>query len=113
PALIRVLIHIGAAKREGRYLVEEEVQAMVAVDHDGDVGLVLLEPGLGRLIAVDEALPVRLLREAVGDGIAHCRDMRNGDASDDLSHSSNPRSSIAPLPALRPRRAACPGAPVW
>ena len=49
---------------------------MVVVDDDGDVGLVFREPVLRRLVAVEEALPVRRLRLAVGDGIAYRRALK-------------------------------------
>ena len=57
---------IGAAEREGRHEFGGERRRVVVVDEDDDVGDVLLRPGLRPLVAVEQRLPVRLLRSCRG-----------------------------------------------
>ena len=39
PALVLAAVFVGGADREGRQLVEEEIEPVVVVEHHGDVGL--------------------------------------------------------------------------
>ena len=54
PAFVGVAILGGRADREGRHLVEEEIQSVIVVDDDRDVGLDGLEPGAHRAIGLEE-----------------------------------------------------------
>ena len=91
PALVGVGVLRRGADREGRHLVEEEIQAMIVVDHDGDIGPHPLEPGAHRRVAVEKRLPVRLILHLPRDRIADGRDMRAGNSADDGGHGSAPR----------------------
>ena len=86
PALVLVLVFERGADGEGRHLVEEEVEAVVVVEDDRDVGLLLGEPFVDRRIALEERLPVRVLELLLGDGVADGGNVRGGQASDDARH---------------------------
>jgi hypothetical protein len=92
PSLVGVVVSVGAAQREGGHLVEEEVQAVIVVDDDGDVGLVVPQPCFGGLVTVEEPFPVRFLCQPVGNGVAHGWYVRAGDAAADPSQSSTLRA---------------------
>src|SRR5690606_19468935 len=93
--------------------VEEEVQAVVVVDNDDQVRVLLLQPFLRRHVTVEETLPVRFLLQIVGNGVADCRDVRAGDAAENFSHSSNLHVVQVVLPVPGPSPAAWPGTPWW
>ena len=86
PAFVLVLVFERRADGEGRHLVEEEVEAVVVVEHDRDVGLLLGQPLVDRRIAFEERLPVRVLELLLGVGGADGGNVRGGQASDDASH---------------------------
>ena len=79
PAFVGVAVLGRRADRERRHLVEEEVQAVIVVDHHGDVGLHLGEPLAHGRVAVEERLPVRVVlrvrarSRSRSPGCARCR----------------------------------------
>ncbi|MNT16211.1 hypothetical protein D3C72_1513010 [compost metagenome] len=75
PAFVGVVVLRGGADGEGRQLVEEEVQAVVVVDHDRHVWLHLVQPLLHRRETVKERLPVRVLLQVLRDGAADGRNV--------------------------------------
>ena len=77
---------VADAEREVRVVIEEERGDVVVVDEEQDVGLLLGQPLLHRLVAGEDGRPhrvlllVRIEREADGGGV------RGGDAADDRGH---------------------------
>src|SRR5690606_22714616 len=102
PALVLVPVFGGAADREGRHLVEEEVEPVVVVDHHRDVGPLALEEAVDGLETVEERLPVRLLLHAPRDRGADSRHVAGEDTAHDDTHvtsllSLTPRAKSADL----------------
>ena len=93
PALVLVAIFVRGADREGRQLVEEEVQAMIVGEHDRHVRLLAREPAMHMVEAAEERLPVRVVLLAVGDRLADRGHMRRADAADDSRHDYLPAAA--------------------
>ena len=83
PAFVRVAVFARGADREGRQLVEEEVEAVVVVEHHGDVRLLAREPAVHAVEAVEERLPVGIVLLALGDRLADRGNVGRADAADD------------------------------
>ena len=83
------------AQHEGRVVVEEERRHVVVVDQEQHVRLLLLQPGLDRLIGFEDRLPDRVFlllavqREADGGGVG------SGDHAHDTGHGVPPASDVA------------------
>src|SRR5690606_11169515 len=83
------VIFLAHAQREVRVVVEEERGDVVVEDVKQNVGLVLCQPVLNGLVALEDRLPDRILmllrveRETDGGG------MRGGDPTDDPGHCLN------------------------
>jgi hypothetical protein len=86
PALVLVAVLERGTDGECRHLVEEEVEPVVVVDDDCDVRLVLLQPLAHRRIAVEERLPVGVVEQLAGDGVADRGDVGGSDAAYDPGH---------------------------
>src|SRR5207245_477082 len=67
-------------------LVEEEVEAVVVVEHHDRVGPMTREPIVDVVEAAEERRPVRLLLPVLGDRLADRRHVRGGHCADDLRH---------------------------
>ena len=86
PSLIRMLVLGRSADREGRHLVEEEVEAVIVVENDHDIRLLLRQPLMGGAKPVEERLPIRIALQPFGDRIADRGDVRGADPADDGRH---------------------------
>jgi hypothetical protein len=71
---------------KGGHLVQEEVQPVVVVEDDDDIGLLLAQPLANRREAVKERFPVRVLLQALVDGAANGGDVGGADAAYELCH---------------------------
>ncbi len=61
---------------------QEEIQAMIVINKDGDVGFFLLHPIPNRLVALEKGLPVGIRLQIAFDRIANCRNMGASHAAD-------------------------------
>src|SRR5690606_34000770 len=114
PAFIGIVIFVGAANSKGWHFVEEEIETVIVIHHDNNVGICFFQPFLCRHIAIKEALPVRLLLQVVGNGITHSRDVRTCQSTDNLSHSSNLLRTSRVFPSgSHLFSAGYPGIPWW
>src|SRR5690606_14405543 len=82
PSLIGILIFRSGANREGWHRIEEEVEAVIVIDEDCDVGLLLLHPFPDGLISLEEGLPIGIRIQLPLDRIADRRDVGTADAAD-------------------------------
>src|SRR6185295_8657624 len=73
PAFIRGRKLRGATERESWNQLQGECRRMVVVNENDDVGLLLRDPFPGKLVALEQRLPVRLFGLAEVDGGADCR----------------------------------------
>ena len=90
PALVGGRELFGAAQSEGRNDLERERRGVVVVDEDDHVRLGLFHPLLGRLVALEERLPIGIAHAVTVDRRADGRHMRGRDACDDPSHGVHP-----------------------
>src|SRR6516165_3628417 len=86
PAFIGIAILRCGADGERRHLVEEEVETVVVVDDDRDIGAHALEPRVYGRIAIEERLPVGLVLLLSRERDADARDMGSRNRADDGSH---------------------------
>src|SRR5690606_15028369 len=84
--LIGILIFRSGANREGWHRIEEEVEAVIVIDEDCDVGLLLLHPFPDGLISLEEGLPIGIRMQLPLDRIADRRDVGTADAGDSSCH---------------------------
>jgi hypothetical protein len=63
-----VLPACGSADAEGGHAIEENLEAVIVINDDRDVGPEFLDQLLGRQIPIEKRFPVRIL----GDAGIHC-----------------------------------------
>ena len=100
PALVLVAVFVRGADREGRQLVEEEVEAVIVGEHHRDVRLLAREPVVHVVEAGKERLPVGIVLLAVRDRLADRGNVRRADAADDARHDYLPAASSLCLERL-------------
>jgi hypothetical protein len=86
PPFVGISVLAGGPDRERRHFVEEEVQAVVVVDDNGNVGLHGVEPFVHRLVCIEERLPRGFVLPTPRDSLANGRDVRSCDSADDRGH---------------------------
>src|SRR3954464_630534 len=86
PAFIGRRIGLSAADRERGNHVEAERRRVVVVDQENDIGRVLRQPGLRRLIAREDRLPIRFSALAEIEGRADGGYVRGVNACCDRGH---------------------------
>ena len=111
PALVLVAVFARRADREGRQLVEKEVEAMVVVEDHRHVRLLAREPVMHVVEALEERLPVGIVLLLLRDRLADRGNVGRCNAADDPGHgrcplvsrfrNSQPRA--APLMRMIPR----------
>jgi hypothetical protein len=90
PALVRVVIFARRAYREGRHLVEEEVETVVVIEHNGNVRFDFIEPLAHRQEAVEKRFPVCVLLKTFCDCAADSGYVRRGEHANDSCHEISP-----------------------
>jgi len=75
PTFVIVAVLIRAAQREGGNLVQKEIEAMIVINDDGHVRLLLAQPGLGvravGVLSVEHVSARDVVVVVLGPG--HCR----------------------------------------
>jgi hypothetical protein len=80
PALVGRHVFGRGADREGRNQIEAERVGVIVVDQEDDIRLLLLQPLLGEVIAIEDRLPIRLRGLAKVECCTNRRHMRCVDA---------------------------------
>src|SRR5262249_7476104 len=86
PTFIGIPIFCCRADRKRRHLVQEEIQSMIVVNDDGDVGLHSSEPVVGRLVSRKKVFPIRIVVKPASDCLADRWDMGCCDSANNLGH---------------------------
>src|SRR5690606_36881949 len=70
PAFVHLVILLGRADGERGHLVEKEVEPVIVVEDDCDIGPHAAQPSVYVMVPVEKRLPVRLLLQSLGDRLA-------------------------------------------